>query len=110
MVEQRYSFKNLCGISDFYYQQRFNSFDSEDAPTVYEELMKASSKNCKQPNTIANTLAILGIEYLKNSPLIQLSSGEHKRFQLAKALVNPPQILLLDTSLHRPGRSQCAET
>ncbi|MDE3185825.1 MAG: ATP-binding cassette domain-containing protein [Bacteroidota bacterium] len=97
MVEQRYSFKNLCGISEFYYQQRFNSFDSEDAPTVYEELVKASSKDSKQGNNIDNTLAILGIEQLKNSPLIQLSSGEHKRFQLAKALVNPPQVLLLDT-------------
>ena len=104
MVEQRYSFKNLCGISEFYYQQRFNSFDADDAPTVYEELLKAStrysdSKATKNINPIAIgfPLAILGIERLKNSPLIQLSSGEHKKFQLAKALVNPPDILLLDT-------------
>ncbi len=96
-VEQRYSFKNLCGISDFYYQQRFNSFDSNDAPTVYEELIKASSDANEQANNIDSTLAILGIEHLKNSPLIQLSSGEHKRFQLAKALVNPPEFLFLDT-------------
>ena len=50
LVEQRSSFKNLSGISDFYYQQRFNSFDADDAPTVYEELMKASSKGSKQTN------------------------------------------------------------
>ncbi len=97
LVEPRYSFKNLCGISDFYYQQRFNSFDSEDAPTVYEELVKASLKDSKPTNNINYTLAILGIEELKKSPLIQLSSGEHKRFQLAKAMVNPPQMLILDT-------------
>ena len=97
LVEQRYSFKNLCGVSDFYYQQRFNSFDSEDAPTVYEELLKACTHDSKPTNKIDFSLAILGIEHLKNSPLIQLSSGEHKRFQLAKALVNPPQVLLLDT-------------
>ncbi|MEO8823681.1 MAG: ATP-binding cassette domain-containing protein, partial [Ginsengibacter sp.] len=104
LIEQRYSFKNLSGTSDFYYQQRYNSFDSNDAPTVYEELLKALPKDSKatmptgsQANIIDFTLAILGIEDLKNSPLIQLSSGEHKRFQLAKALVNPPQVLILDT-------------
>jgi len=97
LVEQRYSFKNLCGISDFYYQQRFNSFDADDAPTVYEELLKASTHDSRQTNDIDFSLAVLGIEHLKNSPLIQLSSGEHKRFQLAKALLNPPQLLILDT-------------
>ena len=40
LVEQRYSFKNLSGISEFYYQQRFNSFDSSDAPTIFHELLK----------------------------------------------------------------------
>ncbi|MGN6603258.1 MAG: ATP-binding cassette domain-containing protein [Ginsengibacter sp.] len=102
LVEQRSSFKNLSGISNFYYQQRFNSFDADDAPTVYEELLKAASKDSKQTNNqdsiaIDFTLAILGIEYLKNSPLIQLSNGEHKRYQLAKSLVNPPALLMLDT-------------
>lgn len=97
LVEQRYSFKNLSGISEFYYQQRFNSFDADDAPTIYQELLKASAQDSKPTNNIDFTLHILGIEHLKNSPLIQLSSGEHKRFQLAKALLNPPQVLLLDT-------------
>ena len=91
-VEQRYSFKNLSGISEFYYQQRFNSFDSTDAPTIFEELCKDS----KPTNNINSILAILGIDHLKDAPLIQLSSGEHKRFQLAKSLTNAPQLLILD--------------
>src|SRR6185437_16623114 len=104
LVEQRYSFKNLSGLNDFYYQQRFNSYDANDAPTVYEELLKASSPGSKptclpdrQANNIDFNLSVLGISHLKNSPLIQLSSGEHKRFQLAKALLNPSQVLILDT-------------
>jgi molybdate transport system ATP-binding protein len=97
LIEQRYAFKNRSGISEFYYQQRYNSFDSNDAPTVYEELVKASPKDSEATNNIDFTLEILGIEHLKNSSLIQLSSGEHKRFQLAKALVNPPRVLILDT-------------
>lgn len=100
LVQQRYTFKNLSGINDFYYQQRFNSFDSNDAPTIFEELIKKISKN-EDPNRntglIETTLHALGIDHLKNSPLIQLSSGEHKRFQLAKSLLNPPDLLILDT-------------
>ena len=94
-VEQRYSFKNLSGTSEFYYQQRFNSFDSANAPTIFQELIKTIT-NSKQINNVNSVLEHLGIFHLKNSPLIQLSSGEHKRFQLAKALLNPSQLLLLD--------------
>ena len=93
-VEQRYSFKNLSGTSQFYYQQRFNSFDATDAPTIFEELLRSSDS--KQINNIDFTLDALGIFHKKNAPLIQLSSGEHKRFQLAKSLLNPPQLLILD--------------
>lgn len=100
LTEQRYTFKNLSGINDFYYQQRFNSFDSNDAPTIREELLKDFSKT-DDPNhnneSIETALHALGIDHLKNSPLIQLSSGEHKRFQLAKSLLHPPALLILDT-------------
>src|SRR4051812_19221502 len=37
-VEQHYHFKNRSNTNDFYYQQRYNSFDSNDALTVIEEL------------------------------------------------------------------------
>ena len=39
-VEQHYYFKTLSNTNDFYYQQRYNSFDSNDAQTVFEELQK----------------------------------------------------------------------
>ena len=42
-VEQHYYFKTLSNTSDFYYQQRYNSFDSSDAQTVLEELQKIFS-------------------------------------------------------------------
>lgn len=100
LVEQRYSFKNLSGITDFYYQQRFNSFDANDAPTISEVLLKKVQTNGKElssAHSIENILELLGILHLKDAPLIQLSSGEHKRFQLAKALLNPPALLILDS-------------
>ena len=100
MVEQRYSFKNLSGITDFYYQQRFNSFDADDAPTIFQVLLKklvTTHHESDATDSINTILQVLGIAHLKDAPLIQLSSGEHKRFQLAKALLNPPALLILDS-------------
>ncbi len=34
LVEPRHHFKNLSNTNDFYYQQRYNSSDSDDALTV----------------------------------------------------------------------------
>ena len=99
-VEQRYSFKNLSGSTDFYYQQRFNSFDADNSPTILQELLKVVSPGENEANKIVlieSGLIRLGIDYLKDAPLIQLSSGEHKRFQLIKALLNPPALLILDS-------------
>src|SRR5690349_11104716 len=38
VVEQQHRFKDLTNRSDFYYQQRFNSFDAEQTATVAQEL------------------------------------------------------------------------
>ena len=115
LVEQRYAFKNLSNIKDFYYQQRFNSSESEDAPTVLEELQAAIATMEHQPALSAKIellLTQLGMQHRKLAPVIQLSSGEHKRFQLIKAFINPPQILLLDspfTGLDANTRLQLAD-
>ena len=91
-VEQRYAIKNRSNTIDGYYQQRYNSADNEDSYTVLEELKFASNDERK----IDFLLNELSIAYLKNKPLLQLSSGEHKRFQLVKALLKPTQLLVLD--------------
>lgn len=91
-VEQRYTIKNRSNIIDGYYQQRYNSADNEDSYTVSEEL-KFVSDDEQRIDFLLNELSIA---YLKNKPLLQLSSGEHKRFQLIKALLKPTQLLVLD--------------
>jgi molybdate transport system ATP-binding protein len=91
-VEQHYHFKNLSNVAEFYYQQRYNSFDAEDAATVEQELKQVE----KDDNAIDGWLTRLNMQHRKHSPLVQLSSGEHKRFQLIKAFLTNPQILILD--------------
>jgi molybdate transport system ATP-binding protein len=91
-VEQHYHFKTRSNTQDFYYQQRYNSFDNNDALTVEEELKLISTDETK----IDELLSELQIRHRKQSPLLHLSSGEHKRFQLIKALLSNAEILILD--------------
>lgn len=93
LIEQRNQFKNLSHTSDFYYQQRFNSFDAADAETVWQALQNLG-KN--KPEEVEYLLQQFGLHERRNAPLIQLSSGENKRFQLIKAVLSKPQILILD--------------
>jgi len=97
LIEQRYQFKNLSNVSDFYYQQRFNSFDAADALTVMQELQQVAVNHPESTEKVEDWLQQLGMYHRKDAPIIQLSSGEHKRFQLIKGLLAPPQILILDT-------------
>lgn len=88
LVEQQHHFKNLSNTSDLYYQQRFNSFDSEDTATVEMALQQLTSKD--------KWIEQLHLSPLLSKPLIQLSNGENKRLQLVKALSLNPAIILLD--------------
>lgn len=92
MVGQHYHFRNLSNTSGFYYQQRYNSSDSDDALTVNDELLQISNNEVE----IDDLLHGLQLYHRKHSPLLHLSSGEHKRFQLIKAFVGKPDILILD--------------
>ena len=92
LVEQHYYFKTLSNTSEFYYQQRYNSFDSNDAQTVFEELQK----NSADKNAIDALLNQLNLMYRKHDSLLHLSSGEHKRFQLVKAFLQDADIYIFD--------------
>ncbi|HSZ87646.1 MAG TPA: ATP-binding cassette domain-containing protein, partial [Puia sp.] len=93
IVEQQHLFKNLSNTNDLYYQQRFNSYDSEQTITVAQELQEHFSNQ----NFIDDEwLDVLHVRNLLNEPLIQLSNGENKRVQLAIALLETPELLILD--------------
>jgi len=98
MVEQQHHFKNLSNTSNFYYQQRFNAADAEDSMTVADVLNTAAGNEW---------IKLLHLDQLLQKPLLQLSNGENKRLQLAKALLRNPAVLILDnpfTGLDAEGR------
>lgn len=94
VVEQQHRFRDLTNRRDFYYQQRYNSFDAEQTATVREELGDLLPAN---PDAVTqHWLQLLAIQHLMDEPLIQLSNGENKRLQLVKALLQQPVLLILD--------------
>lgn len=92
LIGRQHRFHNLSHTSTFYYQQRFNSFDAEDSNTVEEEFNATGLSQTR----INEVVDLLQIRHILESRLIQLSNGEHKRFQIAKALLKNAEWLLLD--------------
>lgn len=95
-VPQWSAFKDKQGSSDFYFQQRFNSADSENTETVWESILVYGNKLHKPGEVVQELLENFNLRERKDAPVIQLSSGEHKKLQLIKALMYRPQFLILD--------------
>jgi molybdate transport system ATP-binding protein len=95
-VENWYQFKNKEGVANFYYQQRYTSQQAKDTHTVNAELASYGKENELNFEDVGPILIALGFANLKNATLIELSSGEHKKLQLVKALWLKPQLLILD--------------
>lgn len=91
-ISRRYDFSNLSNIRSFYYQQRFNASDAEDARTLTEELLSTGATEV----SVMQALETVGIMASADKRLIMLSTGEQKRFQLAKAILQDADWLILD--------------
>lgn len=109
IVEQQSRFKDLSNRSQFYYQQRFNASDAESTMTVADIVEPFRQMQTDQPGEfeVDWLLDQLHLTHVLEEPLIQLSSGEHKRLQILKALLRPHALLILDqpmTGLDMKGR------
>lgn len=93
---QYIAFRDTYGVSDssYYLQKRWNQIeiDPEFNPTVRESLSRIS---CEEDYR-ERLLSFFHLTPLLDEYLISLSSGELRRFHLAKALLRHPQILVID--------------
>lgn len=87
------AFRDSYGAADanYYYQQRWNSADNEDAPLVREVLGEAVDPVLQQ-----ELYSLFGIEAMLDKRIILLSSGELRKFQLTKTLLSAPRVLIMD--------------
>jgi len=95
-VESWYQFKNLEGVANFYYQQRYTSQQAKDTLTVHAELVSYGKEKGLHFDKVEPILEALNFSSFASSQLIELSSGEHKKLQLVKALWLKPQLLIVD--------------
>ncbi|MFW0715934.1 ATP-binding cassette domain-containing protein [Pedobacter sp. N23S346] len=95
-VESWYQFKNLEGVANFYYQQRYTSQQAKDTLTVHAELVHYGKEKGLHFDRVEPILEALNFSSFASSQLIELSSGEHKKLQLVKALWLKPQLLIID--------------
>ena len=88
------------GDRNFFMQQRWNLFTLEgDPPSAGEQLRKeALSGNDPQAalRRLDELTALFGLGPLLDKPLVTLSSGELRKFQLTRALLGGPAILVID--------------
>ena len=87
------AFRDTYGSADanYYYQQRWNAHDQDDAPIVSEQLGSP-----KDEQLACQLFSLFQMEPLLSKKLILLSSGELRKFQLTKALLTAPRILIMD--------------
>ena len=103
----RYTSENIRYVTfndDYYYQQRWNSQDSDQAPCVKEILER---EKCDNLSWKAHLYDLLGINSLLEKPIIMLSSGELRKMHIAKLLLSAPKVLILESpfiGLDAPSR------
>lgn len=97
------TFRDSYGAYDntYFLQQRWNQTEiDETTPTVAEELERAfhmSGDDTEERRGLQQHLyELFGIDYLLDKYIILLSSGETRKFQLIKALLSKPSILIMD--------------
>ena len=87
------AFRDAYGDADahYYYQQRWNSQDVEDVQTVMELLPTSSDEAFTH-----QLFELFDMYPLLDKPIVFLSSGELRKFQLTRVLMNRPQVLVMD--------------
>ena len=87
------TFRDSYGDADgsYYYQQRWNSQDMENIPVVGDLLPQ-----CKDEHLKESLYTLFRIEEMLQKPIILLSSGELRKFQLTKTLLSGPRVLIMD--------------
>ena len=92
LIDQQHRFKNKSNTENFYYQQRFNSANADETITVMQDLQNLSTNEV----IFRKWINAFSLNEQLDKQLILLSNGENKRLQLTKAMLNEPDLLILD--------------
>ncbi|MFN8354969.1 MAG: ATP-binding cassette domain-containing protein [Spirosomataceae bacterium] len=109
LVPRDFSAYRVVGQAFQYYQQRFNGYDAELAPTVQEffndqvkPVGTIDEQSVELPTKaftdaqLHEVAALLRVSHLLDRRLTSLSNGESRRVLMTKVLLTKPKLLLLD--------------
>jgi len=94
MVSQQDHFVSATDLRISYYSQRYESLNEDGIPTVSEYLHRTVPGI--HTDRLLDVLKELEIDSLFDRKILSLSNGERKRVQLAEALLQNPDMLVLD--------------
>lgn len=88
------------GDRNFFMQQRWNLFTLEGDPPSAGEALHQEVAESKDPaaaeQRLQELVSLFSMELLLDKPLVTLSSGELRKYQLTRALLGGPEILVID--------------
>ncbi|UBM57582.1 ATP-binding cassette domain-containing protein [Marinilongibacter aquaticus] len=109
LVPRDYSFHRVLGAAFQYYQQRYQAYDSELGPTLWEVLQNQAKpvgtvdeKSVDLPPLaysevwVQEVADLMHIRHLLDRKITSLSNGETRRSLLAYSILQKPDLLLLD--------------
>lgn len=94
LVPQQDEFITTVGLRTSYYGQRYENPNQDGIPTV--QAFFRNTVSGFQEEQFQKIVDELEIGYVKERKLLSLSNGERKRVQLAGALLQSPDLLILD--------------
>ena len=88
------------GDRNFFMQQRWNLFTLEDDPPSVGEILFKEARATQEPEAamkrLGGYIALFDLEEVLDEPLVTLSSGELRKFQLTRSLLSGPRVLVID--------------
>ena len=88
------------GDRNFFMQQRWNLFTLEGDPPAAGEVLRSEATASSDPLAAARRLeeltALFSMQPFLDKPLVTLSSGELRKYQLARALLSGSRTLVID--------------
>ena len=88
------------GDRNFFMQQRWNLFTLEEDPPSVGEILFKEARAAQEPEAamrrLGGYIALFSLEEVLSEPLVTLSSGELRKFQLTRALLGGPSALVID--------------
>lgn len=88
------------GDRNFFMQQRWNLFTLEGDPPSVGESLRQDVAESRDPDSAGRRMrglvTLFSMEPLLDKPLVTLSSGELRKYQLTRALLGGPKVLVVD--------------